>query len=177
VSWISLATVKQYLQVSHSQEDDALQILVDGAQGYLAEASGIHMSNTATSGGESFVEDLHGGNLSLRPRHLPIRSVTRILDTEDDDAEVTEDYKNTQMRIVREDEDEEWETGSNRYQVSYLGGFGVSDTDPRVSALKMLLLELCHLKYHGRGEDFDALARSSGVQKSIGKLSMKLPFE
>lgn len=181
MGWLTTDTVKQFLQIGHTREDDALALLVAGAQAFLGEQTGIHLSDSADVDGEVFVEDIDGGPFALRPRRLPIRSVTSITDNDDSGADVTEDYRNNDVRIIREDSTTRWGDGALRWRVTYLGGYGKSGTDPKVSTLKMLILQLVYTAYHGRGDkardgvvDFRSLAdENSALRQQIRSVTLK----
>ena len=179
MSWLRLNTVKQFLQISHTAEDDALRMLVEGVEAALSLATNIHLSTTAHTDGEEFTEDLDGGGLGLRPKYLPIRSVSAVLDRENDDEDITdsETIDHTPSRIVREDDESEWDDGVQRYRVTYRGGYGVSDTDREVASLKLVALQVCHQIYHGRDTAFDdVLKANTGLAAQVSRLSLKQRF-
>ena len=185
MAWVDLATVKQHLQISHTAEDASLTLLIEGVQAWLGEFTGLHLSATEGVVGEEFTEDLPGGSLSLRPRKLPIRSVSKVLDRENDDDDLveSEDLVITSHRILREATEDGigWDAGPSRYRVTYKGGLGKNDTDSRVAAIKLFLLDVCYHKYHARGGktkegpiDFAQLVEGQGLMPSLRKLCIKI---
>lgn len=158
MSLITLATVKEFLRISHTAEDVALQILLDAAEAFCAEMAGIHLCAGATY--DTFTsEKLDGGGLYLFPQHLPIRTITSIVDHNDDDAVVvaTEYFISEFLTHIERWADDatdgatqEWEGGRQRYHVTYTAGYMSTDLP---ASFKRAVMHYVYRDYHGRMED------------------------
>lgn len=144
---VPIATVKQALQISHSQTDDYLNLLIEGVQEFVAEHCGVSLWENA--GEDARIDYLDGKNSRwLWPASLPIISVTSILDTENDDERNTDhETYGTRTRIYREN-DALWAPGEGRWKVTYKGGYGPA-TIP--NALKLAVVEIVVRAFRGRG--------------------------
>lgn len=175
MSLIDLVTAKQFLQISHSHEDDSIQILIDSAEEFVQGETGLYLH----SGSGAVVELLDGGGFELWPTKRPVNTVTSIQDVENEDAEVTE-WKNTTIRILRETDGAKWAKGIQRWRVAYTAGYGPADAP---AGLKHAILDLAYRAYGnrggkahqsaaGHGYDWNALAESD-IIKRLRKYSMK----
>lgn len=155
MSLIALATVKEYLRISHTAEDTALQALLDAAEDFCAEMAGIHLCSGASY--ETFTNEKHdGGGFYLFPRYLPIRTITQILDHNDNDAVVvaTEYFISEHLTHIErwaddsaDTETQEWEGGRQRYHVTYTAGY-LSTNLP--DSFTRAALHYVYRDYHGR---------------------------
>ena len=153
MSLILLATAKQYLQISHAEEDDVLQIMLDGAESWVADQAGICLCSDDTA---QITETLDGGNLFLWPKYCPINSIVQIVDKGDGDKVVSaSEYSFKPTYIYRWDDDaadvsqQPWDEGFQRYQVMYTAGY---DADTMPAAIKRAVLHYVYQDYHGRDE-------------------------
>jgi len=146
MAFVSRATAKSYLQISHAADDDLIDILLEAAQDFVAREAALYLydgviTTTAVS------EDLDGGCVSLRPTKLPVLGLTSVLDVENSLVE-EEDAKFTSHRILRATDDSVWASGIKRWRANYSAGYGADDFP---DALKGVILDLVFRAYYGRG--------------------------
>lgn len=156
MSIVELATLKQYINVgtSNTVADDALQIILDGAQDYAARRTGLYLREDDDDG--SKVEDIDGGAY-LWPSYLPILSVTSVTDNEADDYSY--EFKCTNINVSRDLPKYIWGDGIQRWRVTYTAGYTAA-TAPY--ALKQAILELAYRSWHGRGGKSQQSAKGFG---------------
>jgi hypothetical protein len=143
MSLVTLAVAKKYLQISHSEEDDIIQVLIDSAEEYVSDETGIYFHD----GEGEITEDLDGGELELMPTKRPINSVTGILDTENDN-EATTGWKHTKIRILSETDGTLWGRGIQRWRVTYDAGY---DSNSVPVGIRHAILDLVYRGYTNRG--------------------------
>ena len=142
---LTKATVKLFLQVGHDTDDDLIDIAIDAWQEWLEQELGI----TFYSSSGAVVEYCDGGLRSLRPDQLPINSVTKVEDHENDDSEYSsDDYQYTKRRIELEASTTTWGAGTKRWKVTYNGGYDEADVP---AGIQTILLDLIYGWYWGRG--------------------------
>jgi len=149
---VELETVKRFLQIVAPSEDSLVTIMINSMQNFIAQKTGIYFHD----GDATIIEDVDGGNKSLRPSSLPINSVTKIEDNYDD-TELTEDFIHTEMRIEFKCNSDYGSFGSGvkRWKVTYEGGYNADGSDCP-AGLKQILLDLVYESYWNRpkgGED------------------------
>jgi len=175
MSLVDLATAKLFCQIEHSVEDDAVQVLIDSAEEFVQDETGLYLHD----GSGQVIELLDGGNVDLWPTKRPVNSITSIQDAESEYAEVT-DWKNTRIRILRASDGVVWPRGIQRWRVVYDAGYGPDDVP---AGLKHAVLDLVYRAYWsrggkahqsaaGHGYDWDELA-GSDIIKRLRKYSMK----
>lgn len=172
---LTLETVKAYLQISHSVEDELLAILVESAQEFVSGYTGIHFH----AGDDTVTERLDGGGENLWLRYLPLKELVSVVDLEADGAVVEERLRFTQTRIMRETEGQTWGRGTGRYEASYRAGYSEDDCP---AGLKHLLLDLVYRHYRLRGDkaaDGDrvawrSLAASGGLLRRLNDYCLRV---
>ena len=142
---LSKATVKSYLQISHTDEDDLIDIGIAAWEEWLSTELGIYFYETSGA----VEEYLDGGNRSLRPSYLPINSVTKVEDSEyDDDEYDSDDYNTSDRRIELEEKTTRWGEGVKRWKTTYNAGYLKSNPP---AGMRVILLDLIYKWYWGRG--------------------------
>lgn len=150
---LTVTEVKSFLQIAHTNDDTLLTTAIADWEAWLADELSIYMYNTSGD----VVDYCDGGKRSLWPSYLPINSITKIEDHEEDDDEYDDTaYQFSNRRIELEDEDSVWESGVKRWKVTYNAGYAKSSPPP---GMKMILLDLIYRWYWGRG---------AGDPKSLG---------
>jgi len=147
MSLITLATGKEFLQITHSQEDITLQILLDAVEDWIQKfcALRFNVNDAAASISE---EPVSGGNRNLRPLFHPMLTVAEILDRDSSNAEIaTTVWRYNKNRIWYRD-GTYWGEGDERYLVSYTAGYTLA-TLP--ATLQLVILQLAHRAYNKRG--------------------------
>ncbi len=147
MSLITLATAKEFLQITHTQEDVTLQILVDAIEDWVQKFCSLrfNVNDAAASISE---EPVTGGELNLRPLFHPMLTVTKILDRDASNNEIsTALWRYNKNRIWYRD-GTYWGVGDERYLVSYTAGYTFA-TLP--ATLKLIILQLAHRAYNKRG--------------------------
>jgi uncharacterized phiE125 gp8 family phage protein len=182
MSLTALATVKQFLRISHTAEDTALQVIIDAAEAWIADRAGIHLCADAATAYESKTEDLDGGGLYLWPTYLPVRAITSILDRMDDDeaVDVTEyalaEYATRIERWGDTYEDGSittWDLGRKRYRVTYTAGYLASDIP---DTFTRAVFHYVYRDYHGRDAENSGLyspEHDAALVKMIAPLSLR----
>jgi len=176
MSLVTLALAKEFLQISHAQEDLTIQMLIDSSEEFAQLITGLYFYSDT---GE-ITELLDGGEVELWAKRLPIQSVTSVLDTDNDDAETT-DIKVTRSRILDGTDGTKWGKGKQRWKVNYIAGYGLADIP---AGLKHAVLDLVyrahanrggkrHQSAAGYGYDWESLA-GSGLMKRLRRYSMKV---
>lgn len=143
MSVTQLTMAKSYLQVSHSNDDPLIQLLLDSCEEYVERLCSIALVSA------HWHEYLDGGGVALWPAHCPIRSITRIYDEEgmcDVDESVYFLRRNNQ---IVQDADTRWELGRGRWRVYYVGGYGGDLGIP--AGLSLAILTLVRRVYDNRG--------------------------
>jgi uncharacterized phiE125 gp8 family phage protein len=143
MSLVDLVTAKLFCQISHGQEDDVLQVLIDAAEEYVQEETGLYLHD----GDGTVTELLDGGGVELWPTKRPINSISSIQDAESEYAEVT-DWKNTRIRILHASGGVKWANGIQRWRVAYDAGYGPEGAP---AGIKHAVLDLVYRAYKSRG--------------------------
>ena len=141
MSVISLTLAKSQVGADYDDQDDNLQIYIDGAEGWLESATGLKFSAATETA------LVNGGQFALWPPRCPVNSVTSVTDTESGSAESTDDWHLRKNGIYR-DSGARWDAGRvNRWSVVYNGGYAT--VPPKV---KSLLLNLITRAWDARGD-------------------------
>jgi hypothetical protein len=145
MSAVLLATAKQFLQISHSSQDTVVQLLIDGAEAWMAQWLGVAFASA------SHTEDLDGGELWLWPNYRPVTAVDSVKDNRGNDAEL-DAILIGQGRIGRADADGNaldaaiWPDGVKRWHAKYTAGWATLPTP-----VQLAVLQLVYRSYYRRG--------------------------
>lgn len=140
---ISTALARKACRIDYTDQDDVLEMLTAGLDEYIERETGL----TLTASDE--VENVEGGGFGLWPSKVPVNSVTEVYDNESGLVESTSDWHLRKNGIYR-DSDSRWDRGrANRWRVTYNGGYASTSVIP--AGLKMIMMELVTLAYHGIG--------------------------
>jgi uncharacterized phiE125 gp8 family phage protein len=156
MSAISLAVAKEFLQISHSAQNNVLQILIDTAEDFVAKHLGVEFSQT------SYSEILDGGVPYLRPSHQPLVSVTSVVDMfgELGDIDVTPagsgliHYADADGKRIGP-----WPEGIARFNLTYTAGYSALP-----AALKTAVLMLVSRAYNARSGEGSSGAAGASMQ-------------
>lgn len=153
---ISLSLAKEWLEISHSSQDNALAIVLDMLDEWIEEYCGIKLAAASRQ------EDLDGSDYELRPTMLPLNSVTSVSDLKS--TSTTQYWRQVGDHILRKTSsglplDSRWPGGPARFRVAYNGGYSSVP-----ATLKTAMLQLLHRAYNERGGL--ASFASSGVQSN-----------
>jgi len=150
---VTRTEAKAILRVRHSHDDDLVDMLVAGAEGFVQEYCGVFFGDEAAD--LVHTEDLDSDRVrSLLPRFTPINSVTSVTDNDSDDAVVDADtYRYSATRIFKrgtdsDDDSHVWERGYGRWRAAYNGGY-LAATLP--AGMKAVILQLVYRAFWGRG--------------------------
>ena len=137
MSVTSLALVKEYLMISHSAQDNVIQMMIDGAEDFLKAELGIELASA------SYTENLplangpldtsawyvqpwmSTGDMHLTPTHQPCTAVASVTDLYNPDSDP---YTFTLINGLIHWTDENgipygrWPQGVARFQVVYTAG-------------------------------------------------------
>jgi uncharacterized phiE125 gp8 family phage protein len=145
---ITLAVAKRYLRVSGTEDDTLIQTdLLEAAEAQIAAHCNVAFTEA------SHVDHVDGGGVSLYVSTYPVISITSIYDEETEDTLSTDEYHlwgNSQ--IIRHDETR-WDNGRERFQVTYVGGYGGSGASSIAvpAAFREIVLQWVYRAYHNRG--------------------------
>lgn len=146
MSLIVLATAKEFLQISHTKEDTALQIMLDAVEEWVAEYCGLRFNATAAAA--SIEEEYcNGGGLNLWPKYHPILDVTEVGNYHTKAVYTLANVRWNKARIWKSDETH-WIEGMENWWVDYEAGYTAS-TLP--SGLKLAIFDMLYLVYNARG--------------------------
>jgi len=180
MSLITLTLAKEWIQINHSQQDNALQLMIDGAESFLAERLGVKFTS------QDYIEDLDSvvsnsilsndvfafgqGARFLVPSNRPITAIDSVVDLLDDETEIN--FKQQGDLIVLTDENGialgPWPAGQKRWRVSYTAGW---DSDSIPPALKQAICKLVKSNYDGRGSG--AAAMTPDIEREIQPFSRR----
>ena len=149
MSLVTVAEVKALGRIDYDTHDTEIQLLIDGAEGYVEDYCNIRLSSAAYTDERV---DSDGGN-TLWPDNLPITAVSAVKDAwNDNEVEDAENYFFTDTQI-KQDERNTWEEGELRWKVSYTAGYTAA-TAP--AGLKNAIIGLTLRAYNnpeGRASD------------------------
>jgi len=159
MSLIPLSTAKQWLQIAHTAEDTALQIMLDAVEAEIGVRCGIAF------GSASYVEARPAG-MYLWMSFNPITALTSItFENGTTDFSTVADYKQggVATSAIRRTNGCEWYCGLDEYpwKVTYAAGY-TQATLP--AGLKACVLELLKHDYDARGGQVSN--SSGGVSRS-----------
>jgi hypothetical protein len=155
MSLLSLTTAKQWLQISHTAEDAALQIMLDAIEADVTIRTG------AVFGSATYTEDLKHGNY-LWPSYHPITSITSIKNN--DTGEVLTGYEWREGGAGSKATNRIWRTtgykfycGTNPlvWRLVYTAGY-TAQTVP--AGLQGIIMDLLKRAYDNRGGKTSASA-------------------
>lgn len=156
IDLISLAEVKTYLNISHSNDDSLLNSLIASVSAFIRNKTNRIFEE------QSYTEDLNGGDSYLIVSHRPIVSVASIKDLRDSPPSTVDaaDYKvlSDQGLIAHTDTDGNlmtWEEGWQRFEVTYTAGYAVSP-DEIPDDLKLAAKMLVGARYERRSGDLQS---------------------
>ena len=142
MSLLELATVKEYLQISHSVEDAVIQIMTDSCEQWV---SGVCSIRFAEDLDDEITEVVDGGGLMLSPTKRPILSVTSITER-GASAEASSLYAYNRMGIWRTS-GERWTEGRGEWTVVYTAGY---DELTLPATVKLVVLKMISRAYSNR---------------------------
>jgi len=145
---VTLAEVKTYLGIDHSDDDDLFEGLID----YFTQGIETYLNRSFTQ--SSFTEYHDGGARDLIVKNRPIDSITSIIDTDDDSTLSSDNYdfdpeagtiwlseENTLFIYGSTFPDRKpacWSSGRRRWKVTYVGGFDGAPDDIKLAALLLI---------------------------------------
>jgi len=143
MSIVTLALAKEFLEISHSAQDNVVQALIDGAEEFLARHLGVVFTSAAR------VEDLDGGELYLYPTLRPVTALTSVVDLWSENAAYS-------AKVIGDTRLERataagrplgnWPEGSKRFRATYTGGFAAMP-----AMVKQAVLMMVKRAYDARG--------------------------
>lgn len=162
MSLVTLALAKQACQINHTHQDDYIQLLLDGCEEFVQQKLSIYFSTDLT---QDIVEDLSvahvTGQKCLFPVHVPILSITSIVDRFDNDIQTewytvpSDQYRFDSFKISRLGDNyygvrsgDVWSQGVNRWRVTLKGGYDATTLPANV---KNLIIQLVVRMYEARG--------------------------
>jgi hypothetical protein len=145
MSLVSLATVKEILQISHTKEDTWLQIQLDGVENFLSQFLGVRFN--ATAGAAAVTEDVDGGGEYLFPSEHPVLTVTSVTDLITSALEATSLYVYNDRRIWKL-YGGTWLNGDSRWRVIYTAGYQAADLP---TAIQGAILQMMYRAHYARG--------------------------
>ena len=181
MSTVTLALVKSWLQIGHTAQDDVIQLMIDGAESFLAQYLNLKFTS------EDYEEDLDSalenefqrdpsffgsqvlgnGASFLIPNNRPVTAVESVLDLQDNNASL--DFRQQGDLLAYTDAQGNflgsWPPGLQRFRVSYTAGYD-SDTLPAV--IKEAVCMLAARKYNAR-DGQNAMA-ANGAAVAFGEL-------
>lgn len=124
---VTLSEMKTHLKMSSDAADTYIQTLIDGCEEFAAQELGVSFSPE-----NGKVEYVDGGGELLYCSTLPVRTITEVVDTYYDDIVEADRYRldgrgRGVQRVIGEPL---WETGSERFKVTYDGGYHTIDAVP-----------------------------------------------
>ena len=140
MSVVTLAEAKEFCEVDFDSQNTVIQILIDAAEEFVEKECGLDLEQ------DDYEESVEGGGYALHPTHRPVASVDAVADAEADDEEVDEEEWRVDGDLIIRQDEARWESGPNRYTLSYTGGY---ESVP--AALKLLILGLVRRSYENRG--------------------------
>ena len=146
MSLLALATAKEFLQISHTKEDTALQLMLDGIEDWIAEYCGLRFNANAAAAAIT-EEYCNGGGLNLWPKYHPILDVTEVGNWHTEAVIALTNVRFNARRIWKGDESH-WEEGMENWWVDYTAGY-TATTLP--SGLKLAMMDALYLAYNARG--------------------------
>ncbi len=155
MSLVTLALVKEWIQIAHSQQDNVLQLMIDGAESFLEGLLNIkltsdeHEEDLDSDPSNDFARD-PGFGLSptngngaafLVPSNRPVTAVESVVDLQDEDAEFNFRVQGDLIALTDADGNPlgAWPPGLKRFRVSYTAGYD-EDTVPKTIKLAVCML-------------------------------------
>ena len=185
MSLVPIITAKQYVQISHTREDAAFQILLDDAEEWVAAYCGVNFIENA--GDEKIIEFLNGGGENLWLESPPMTTLTEVFDRNTLAIFPDTLIQNNLQRIwqfgVGTRKSGIWLPGIRRWRVTYDGGY-TATTLP--NALKKGILDMVYRSYHKRGGIIEEESRGMSTEwddlldgdmaKRLNLFSFRRPF-
>jgi hypothetical protein len=135
MSTLTLALVKEFLEIGHSKQDNVIQLLIDGAETFLENWLGVRFTSA------SRIEDLDGGGEYLLANLRPVTAVASVKDLWNGEAAMACRLVGD-GRILRADATGrplgEWTQGVRRYRATYTGGYASVPAPVKQAALQMV---------------------------------------
>jgi len=132
---VTLAEVKVFLNIDHSDDDTLLDGLIDYYTAVIEE----YCDHDFTQASQT--EYLDGGQRDLIVGKLPIASITSIADTEDDDALADADdydFDPDAGLIYLTSNSGIWTRGRRRWKVIYVAGHDGAPSDVKLATFKLI---------------------------------------
>lgn len=152
MSLLTLSTAKQWLQISHTAEDTALQIMLDAIETDVQAYTGT------VFGSANYTEDLEAG-AHLWPSFHPITAITSITNRDSEAAYTDYAWKdgNIVTNHIWRTNGDVWFCGTNPkpWRVVYTAGY-TSLTVP--AGLQAIVMDLLKRAYDNRGGKSSASA-------------------
>jgi len=158
MSTVTLVLAKEFLEISHSAQDNAIQAMLDGAEDWLARYLGVALASATRT------EDLNGGDLYLLPNIRPVTALTSVVDLFSDDEPYTAMVEGEGRLFWADSVGRSlgrWPAGFKRFRAVYTGGFA---TMPK--SLQLGVLMLTKRAYDARGGE-----------KSLGAAGASMSWE
>ena len=178
MSTVTLALVKSWLQIGHTAQDDVIQLMIDGAESFLAQYLNVKFTS------EDYEEDLDSvlenefqrdpaygfaspllgnGASFLIPGNRPVTAIESILDLQDNNA--ARDFRQQGDLLAYTDAQGNflgtWPPGLKRFRVSYTAGYD-ADTIPAV--VKQAVCMLVARTYAARDGQNAMAATGSAIE-------------
>lgn len=155
MSVVTLALAKEFLEITHSAQDNVIQLLIDGAEEFLAKRCRVHFASA------EYVEDLDGGYEYLFLGHRPATEVESVVDLWTEN----EEYSSLLVgdgRLMRADSAGkplgDWPKGIRRFRATYTAGFA---TMP--APVKQAVVMLVRRAYEARGGESSLAAAGASM--------------
>jgi len=147
MSVVTAALAKRYLQVAHASDDTLIQLLLDGAEEWLAKRLAFAWTEA------THTDYVDGGGVSLWPFAHPIISITSVYDTVTTTTAASTTYLLKRNMQVFQVGGLRWLGGRGRWRVIYEGGYGGDGASSIAvpSQLKTIVLMLVARAYNNRG--------------------------
>jgi len=169
---ISLAQVKSYLGVEHSDDDQMLSDAIDLVARAVSDYTGLKLES------ESLIEFYDGGVLNLVLSARPVATVTEVADMAGDTPSILDsseyDISEGAGLLFRLDGGR-WSDGRKRWRVTYSAGFDeVTLVTPASLSLAMLtwIADIYASRHDALGESAGGvqLTRKSGMPERVKSL-------
>lgn len=159
MSQVTLSLAKEFLEITHSAQDNVVQLLIDSAEEFLAKRLGVSFTSIER------VEDLDGGEEYLFLTHRPATDVESVVDRWSDDAEYGSQLIGD-GRLLHADSVGKplgnWPKGVRRFRATYNSGFAAMP-----APVKEVVIMLVRRAYEARGGESSISA--SGASMNFAK--------
>jgi hypothetical protein len=159
MSIVTLALAKEFLEITHTAQDNVVQMLLNGAEDYLSKRLGVHFASS------EYIEEVDGGAEWLFLKHLPVSAVESVVDLWSDDAELSCKLINNSRLIYADAVGVplgKWPKGERRYRVTYTAGHAAMP-----DIVKTVVCMLVRRAYEARGGE--ASVSAAGASMNFAK--------